>query len=462
MKGFKTLRFRFAMWTAGLMVVVLVLFGAVVYISLWQGLSSSIDDLLQLSASQVITGLNIENGQIGLSDNLPDNLVAADLQARGFTIRILTANGKVLQSSGLYRDLPVDPASLQRAASRLSSLQTMNAGGNDSVRVYSVPVLDNQNLIGVVQVMQSLKTFNDTLNRLLAVLLVSIPALLILAALSGYYLAGRALSPIDHITRTAQQISAKDLSARLNLSGPDDEIGRLATTFDGMLARLEASFKRERQFTANASHELRTPLAAMQAIVNVTRSRRRSPEEYETAIDDLSEEADRLRGLTEDLLYIAREDSRPSGVQEEVNLSLLLRDVGEAMLLMAEPKGLRVIMELQDHLMIRGDSDALIRAFSNLIDNAIKYTQEGVIKIQGRRTKTAHIEILISDTGFGIAPEHLPHIFERFYRVDEARTTQGFGLGLAIVQEIISRHRGTIEVSSQVGTGTTFKISFAA
>ena len=444
------------------MLVVLVIFGAVVYVSLWQGLSSSIDDLLQLSASQVVAGINIENGQISLSDSLPDNPVAADLQARGFTIRILTVDGKILQSSGVYQALPVDPASVQRAANRVSNFQTVNAGGKDAVRVYSVPVLDNQNLIGVVQVMQSLKTLNDTLNRLLVVLLVSIPALLILAALSGYYLAGRALSPIDHITRTAQQISAKDLSARLNLSGPDDEIGRLATTFDGMLTRLEASFKRERQFTANASHELRTPLAAMQAILNVTRARRRSPDEYETAIDDLSEETDRLRRLAEDLLYAAREDAGPSEAQEEINLSLLLKDLGDSMLLMAESKGLRLILEIQDNLLIRGDSDALIRAFSNLVDNAIKYTQEGAVTIRGRRTDTAQIEILISDTGCGISPEHLPHIFERFYRVDEARTTQGFGLGLAIVQEIISRHQGTIQVSSQVGTGTSFKISFAA
>ncbi len=283
---------------------------------------------------------------------------------------------------------------------------------------------------------------------------------MIVSTLSGYFLASRALSPIDQITQTAQRISTEDLSARLNLHGTDDEIGRLATTFDNMLARLEEGFNRERQFTSDASHELRTPLTAMQAILNVTRERKRPPEDYEIALDDLSEETDRLRALTEDLLYIARGDARPIALSEEVNLTNMLTDVSEALRPIAESKGLNLKQDIQSDLSILGDNDALIRVFINLLDNSIKYTEKGEINIIAKRVNGNIIDICFSDTGRGIDPKHLPHIFERFYRVDESRTTRGFGLGLAIVQEIVRNHQGTIEVSSQIRAGTTFHLRF--
>ncbi len=448
------------MWTGGLLLIVLVLFGTFVYISMWQGLTTSIDDSLRLSASQAIAAVNIENGQINFSDSLPESSTTVDLQERGFSIRILSAGGKVLQSVGPYRDLLVDTANVQKAINGVPSLSTISSPDADPVRIYTAPILDNQHLLGVIQVMQGMGTLTETLNRLLLALLISIPILLIISALSGYFLAARALSPIDHIARTAQRISTQDLTARLNLPGSDDEIGRLAATIDSMLSRLEEGFQRERQFTSDASHELRTPLAAMQAILNVTRERRRPLEEYELALDDLSEETDRLRTLTEDLLYIARGDAQPAIPNEPVNLSNLLTDVSESLLPMVESKGLHLKCEIQEDFIIQGDSDSLIRAFVNLIDNAIKYTEKGEIKIKARRGDKSNVEIEISDTGRGIPPEHLPRIFERFYRVEGSRTMQGFGLGLAIVRGIVRSHHGTVDVSSQIGVGTVFRLNF--
>jgi len=459
MNRFKTLRVRFAFWTAGLMLIVLVLFGIFVYFSLRQGLANSIDDSIKLSTSQAIAAVNIENGQLSFSDSLPESSTA-DLQERGLTIRILSLDRKVLQSVGPYGNLIVDSKSIQSVTTGVSSFSTINSSDSGPIRVYTAPILDNQNLLGIIQVMQSLGTLYATLDQLLLVLIISIPILLIVSALSGYFLAARALSPIDQITQTAQRISTEDLSARLNLRGNEDEIGRLAATFDSMLLRLEEGFKRERQFTSDASHELRTPLAAMQAILNVTRERKRPPEEYETALDDLSEETDRLRALTEELLYIARGDVRPAVPHEVVALSNLLIDVGESLRPMIESKGLNLEPNIQKDLYIKGDSDALIRAFVNLLDNAIKYTKKGEINVTAVGSTGKSIDILISDTGRGIDPKHLPHIFERFYRVDESRTTQGFGLGLAIVYEIVRTHQGTIEASSQIGSGTVFRLSF--
>jgi len=442
-----------------MMLIVLILFGTFVYISMWQGLSTSIDDSIKFSTSQAIAAVNIENGQINFSDSLPESSTA-DLREKGFTVRILSTNGDVLQSVGPYRNLIVDHTSIQNAINKISVFNTIKLSDSESIRIYTAPIVENQNIVGIIQVMQSLATLHETLDRLLLMMLISIPLLLIITAFSGYILAARALAPIDQITRTAQKISTEDLSARLNLHGNDDEIGRLANTFDNMLSRLEEGFNRERQFTSDASHELRTPLAAMQAILSVTRSKQRPPEEYETAMDDLLEETSRLRALTEGLLYIARGDSQPITSYEKVDLSNLLIDVSESLRPLAETKGLLLKQNIPTGLNLLGNSDALIRAFVNLLDNAIKYTQQGEIVVDATKDENHVIEISISDTGRGIDQEHLAHIFDRFYRVDESRTTQGFGLGLSIVQEIMKAHKGTITVTSQIGKGSTFHIIF--
>jgi heavy metal sensor kinase len=403
--------------------------------------------------------VNIENGQINYTDSLPESSTAV-LQERGLTIRILSPSGDLIQAVGPFGNVSINQSSIKNATNGNPGFSTISQSDSSPIRVYTVPVMENQSVIAVIQVMQTMAPLYETLDRLLLALLISIPILLIVSALSGYFLAARALAPIDQITRTAQNISTEELSSRLNMHGIDDEIGRLAATFDKMLSRLEEGFKRERQFTSDASHELRTPLSAMQAILSVTRERKRLPGDYETALDDLSEETDRLRALTEDLLYIARGDIRPNTPLEVLNLSNIITDISESLYPMAEAKKLRLKYEIQNDLNIRGDSDALIRAFVNLIDNAIKYTDAGEIRVQAVQSKEKKVLITVSDTGRGIALEHLPHIFERFYRADGSRTTQGFGLGLAIVQEIVRAHHGTIEVSSQIGVGTVIHLSF--
>ena len=298
---------------------------------------------------------------------------------------------------------------------------------------------------------------------MLAALLIGGPLLIIIAGLGGYFLAARALTPIDRITRTARHIAegGEDLSARLNLPATDDEVGRLASTFDAMLAKLDDSFQRERQFTADASHELRTPLAAMQAILSVIREERRTPEDYEQALADLAEEADRLRSLTENLLRLARGPSSASPVREPVDVSALVSSVADSMTPLAEAKGLRLNCTGSDGLMVMGDMDDLIRLFVNLLNNAIKYTEHGTIDVAVERNTTGLL-ITIADTGLGIPAEHLPHIFDRFYRVDASRSTGGAGLGLAIALDIAQAHGGTIEVSSAVGQGTHFTVCLPA
>ncbi len=453
MKQLKTLRVRFALWTAGLFLLILTVFSSYVYGNMVRGLYAAVDYSLTLNASQVSGALNIENGQLILPDSISETPDISDPRTRGFTIQILTPQQKIIQAYGTYHSLPFPTAeSLQRPSFKTY----VDKANNDIVRVYTTQVTDNNNLVAYVQVAQSLQSTLDTIHQLLTTLLVSVPLLVLVAGLSGYFLAARALAPIDEITQTARHISAEDLSRRLNLPGTNDEVGRLAQTFDDMLTRLEESFRRERQFTSDASHELRTPLAAMQAILSVMREKPRTPKDYEAALADLAEETDRLQSLTESLLRLSREDNQRAAVYDLVDLSTLIRDVSDSLRSLAESKNLYFTYTLEDNLMMRGDRDDLVRLFVNLIDNAIKYTEAGEINITAIKKQNEILKVTISDTGIGISGEHLQHIFDRFYRVDKSRSSLGTGLGLAIVSEIVRAHRGTIEVTSDIGKGTVF------
>jgi len=453
-----TLRVRVTLWVTGLLLVIISSFGAFVYVTLKEGLETSIDDSLRLSASQAIASMNVENGGINVRDSLPENDATINLRERGLTVRILDPTGGVLQAFGPYRSLPVEAASMAAAREGQPGFASLiDPTEGDSVRMYTAPILENGRLIGVVQVAQTLNGVHASLQRLLSALLLGGPLLVLLAAFGGFLLASRTLAPIDHITLTARRISGENLSARLALPATNDEVGRLAATFDEMLARLEGAFRRERQFTSDASHELRTPLAAMQVILGVVREQRRTPEDYEQALADLSEEVDRLRALAEGLLRLARGDTRQITVREDVNLSNVLCDVADSLRPLAEAKGLTIACNVPDGIALKGDSDALIRLFVNLIDNAVKFTERGAIDVSARADADG-LFITVSDTGIGIPPEHLPHIFERFYRVDRSRSKGGAGLGLAIAQEIARAHGGALDVESTPGVGTTFAV----
>jgi len=450
MKQINTLRFRFALWTSALVLIVLVIFGVYVYGSMARGLSAALDNSLTINASQVAAGLNIDNGKLILPESLIEDPENSDLRGLRFTIRILNPQGTPLQEFGPYHSLPV---SLTQSFSNFT-----DPTSETTVRIYNQPVYDNNQFIAIVQVAQSLDDIQATLQRLLFTLLVSVPILVSIAGISGYFLASRALFPIDQITATARRISAEDLSARLNISSTDDEVGRLTQTLNDMLARLDDSFQRERQFTNDASHELRTPLTAMQAILGVIREKRRTPKEYEQALDDLNEEADRLRTLVENLMRLARGEKRSDNLYETVNLATLINDVSDSLRPLAEAKKLTLHCNTSENLMVLGDSDELIRLFVNLLDNAIKYTENGEISISAKKDEKSAI-VTVSDTGIGIPAEHIPHIFDRFYRVEESRTLRGAGLGLAIVKEIVSAHHGTVEAHSIIGKGSTFVIT---
>jgi HAMP domain-containing protein len=269
MKRIKSMRVRFAIWTTALILSVLAAFGIFVYTNLSLSLYTAIDNSLSLSAAQTTASLNVDNGRIVISEPItPEESGFEAFSARGLTLIILSKDGTILEAAGPFRN--VQP-NFERTNHNGSFSAIPIANDDDFIRVYTLPVLDNNKIVGWVQAMQSLAPVRDTLDRLLLALVFGGGLLAILTGFIGYFLAARTLAPIDDITRTAENISSEDLSARLTLPDTEDEVSRLAKTFNNMLGRLENGFKRERQFTTDASHELRTPLAAMQAILSVVR-----------------------------------------------------------------------------------------------------------------------------------------------------------------------------------------------
>ena len=464
MKYVRTLRIRFALWTAGFLFAALAMFGLFVYMNMSYSLVTPVDETLHLAAMQLLAEIQIREGQLIVLENPLEETEYAQLREQGLSMRVLNLTGQPVREYGPYIDLP--PAQIDPIVPNYPGefVTITDPAGQDPVRVYSTPIVGDNQVVGTLQVAQSLTNLKQTLNLLFITLLIGGPLVVIMAGSGGYFLAARALAPIDEITRTARHISANDLSTRLNMPETEDEVGRLAATIDSMLTRLDEAFRRERQFTADASHELRTPLSAMQTIIGSTLGRQRTPAEYEQALVDLGWEAEQMWKVTDGLLHLARRDAARQHTRfEPVDLSTLLKDVADSLRPLAEEKGLNLIDCVPDAgLALMGDSDGLIRLFVNLVDNAIKYTKQGYIAISAGPQDEKSVTVTVRDTGVGIAPEHLPNIFDRFYRVDESRSTEGIGLGLAIALDIVRAHGGNVDVESEVGKGTTFTVQLSS
>ncbi len=295
---------------------------------------------------------------------------------------------------------------------------------------------------------QDATTMGESIRNLAIILIVSFPAALLLAVVGGYLLAGRALSPVDALTRKAREITADRLSERLPVDNPDDEIGRLAAVFNETLARLESSFERLRRFTADASHELRNPLTSIRSVGEVVLQESSGVDEYRDAIGSMLEDVDRLTGLVDDLLVLARGDSFKGSVTAgSVDLISLAGGVVEELRVLSEDKNQTIATPPDDRpVMVRADENTLRLAISNIIHNAIRYAPGGGhIELRvGREGGMAYLDVM--DDGPGIPPAERERVFDRFYRLDKARSRAegGTGLGLSIARWAVGVNRGTI------------------
>jgi signal transduction histidine kinase len=463
--SWRSLRFRLVGWYLVLLLFTLIIFSIYIFFQFRDLQQAQQDATLQAAASNA-QGL-IDRGP---PNNPGSNNIAPhfrnfpgtqgpiqDLNHGNIQVRLLSRDGTVTDSLGnSVSDLPVN-------IPNGPGFTTISTSDNVQWRIFTQPLGFPGNNVGWLQVAQPVTLLNAEFGGLFTPILLGALMALVLAMLGGLFLANRALTPIDRVTRTAQAISTRDLSRRINYHGPEDEIGRLAKTLDLMLDRLEKGFEQERRFTSDASHELRTPLTALKGRLEVTLSRTRSEQEYQQTLADLSQEVDRLVRLSNSLLYLARLDqSNQTWEAETLNLSDLLDSIVDSMQGVAALKQIELRSDIPPDLHVQGNLDQLTRLFLNLVDNAIKYTAEdGQVAVRlEKNDKTKMVCVSVADTGEGIAPEHIPHLFERFYRAqsDRASTSGGAGLGLAIAYEIARQHNGTLEVESQLGKGTIFRV----
>jgi heavy metal sensor kinase len=289
-------------------------------------------------------------------------------------------------------------------------------------------------------------------------------AVLILGLAGGWWLATRAIRPIDDISAAAARIATGDLSHRINSAHTDNELGQLAGVLNSTFDRLEAAFARQQQFTADASHELRTPIAVILSQTQATLARGRNPAEYREALEACQRAAQRMRLLTESLLTLARLDAgRETAKRERVDLGQIARGCVELLEPLARERGITIRCELAT-TDCPGDSERLAQVITNLLSNAILHNRsDGEVRVTSRREKDS-VLLVVADSGPGIPVEDLPRLFERFYRVDKSRTgvTGGTGLGLAICKVIVDAHGGTLEVASAPGQGSTFTLRLPA
>jgi heavy metal sensor kinase len=303
------------------------------------------------------------------------------------------------------------------------------------------------------------------LTELATVLLLSIPFAVALSVGAGYLLARRALAPVSAMTARAREITADRLEERLPVENPSDEFGQLAAVINDALARLERAFHTLRRFTADASHELRTPLTAIRSVGEVGLRERRTEAEYREMVGSILEETERLTTMADSLLLLSRADAGPADLRRTaIGLADLAREVSADLDVLSEEKRQQVRVVAAAEVDVVADRMTLRQAVLNLLDNAIKHSPDGAAIDVVVRREGADAVLEVVDNGPGIAPEHLPHVFERFYRADKARSRSsgGAGLGLAIARWAVEANGGRIEVESAVDRGSVFRIVFRA
>ncbi len=461
----RSLRVRLGLWYAVALALVISVFGGLLYGIVRHQLVRHHDHDLLSAASSVEAVLAERPDSQDLTENQGRRL---DQIGQIIVLHETAGKPSLLHRTPDAAGLPLASLRDLTEAHATFSIIPVAPGQEALLRVYSRPFSSPTGRRGVIRVAHSLGDLPRSLTSLRLALLVLSPIAILGSAFAGYWLAGRALAPVDQMTRLAREIEAGSLSRRLPSASTDDEIGRLADTFNQMIARLESSFAAMRRFTADASHELRGPLATMRAAIDVALAQPRDVAEYRRALASVGEDVDRLRSITEDLLLLARADSgRIELAREAVDLDLLVREVCDSLQPVAASGGVRLDARCLHTVTIRGDEHWLRQLVFGLLDNAIKFsrpndpsTQVPLVTVEvvgGENGAT----LWVRDTGPGIAERDRPHVFERFYRGDPARSLragEGTGLGLAIAAWIVRAHDGHIAVENMPAGGTQFEI----
>jgi heavy metal sensor kinase len=453
----RTLAFRLTLWYAGIFTVSSLLAFLFFYLQIASIIDARrdadlLDDIKDYSA--LLTAKGMEEVQ---------HTMAVDAKQDGENktfYRLLASDGKELSSTDLssWGRLDVNRPALQRIAESAEPVfETLAVEGK---RHKTRIVYGSIGPGAILQIGTSLEDDDELLADFRDIFGVTVPAVMVFAALIGWFMARRALTQVEEVTSTARGISASDLERRVPVKGKADEIDRLATTFNDMLDRIQTLVTEMKEMTENIAHDLRSPITRIRGMAEMALTTGKSVDEYESAAASTVEDCDRLLEMINTMLYISQTEAAPEKLpMEEVNMTGVVRDACELFQPVAEDKGVDLVVEIGADLRVRGVLQGLQRMLANLIDNALNYTsRSGTVTVSVSGDEKLGV-IAVKDTGIGISQEELPHIFRRFYRGDRSRSLPGTGLGLTLVQAIVRAHGGQISVTSVPNVGTTFTVT---
>ena len=489
----KSIRFKIILWYGVILCLTLSLFSILIYQNFRETLYNRLDSLLLSKADGIVDSINtyweaekieaLRHGDevdvyswaytrnfVRIAQSWVENTSELDKlndpRLTNMVIQIFDARGRHIISSKEIPQIQVLPKDILKdvLAGKLyfNNLVVKNARNRDMrFRQLTVSVVEGKRVAYVVQVASSLDRLFFDLGSLSRLLLIFLPITVILTAVGGVFLVSLTLQPVNQMIDTIEKITAQNLETSLHVPQTNDEIQKLAETFNKMLIDLHEAFTAQKQFIQDASHELRTPLTILKGEMEVILKRLRSPEDYQKVLQSSLEEIDKLYRIVENLLVLAKLDSVTLALQCcPIDLTTLLNQTIQKIQILATHKSIQLDIASQGQAIVNGDEQYLGRLFLNLLDNAIKYTSDGG-KVSVRiSVAESSVKVVVQDSGPGIPEEALPHIFDRFYRADKARGGIGFGLGLSIVKSIVDLHEATIHVMSSPSTGTQFTVRF--
>jgi len=478
----RSIRFKIIFWFVLSVAAILLCFGFLVYSNVRADLYNDVDDILELKAQGVVDyisgywkaknphsdavfvknfGADFVESAESWVETMPEDLELADIKVTLYDTNGVTVAAS--QNAYAHARLPrefLDKA-LRGKSLFYSLARNVSATGLERRRMLIVPFKAAGKVIYLVGVEKPLNFTDVTLWRLRSSMISFFIISLALVFFTGFFLSRVILKPLERIVETMRRITSRNLSERIDNSGPRDEIGRLSDTFNHMLSELEKSFFAQKRIVEDVSHELRTPLTIIRGEMEVALKRVRSSEEYKSVMTSSLEEVNRISRIVEHLLLLARFDSHAVKLSfERISLSDLVEDILGDINVLARQKTLSVRLAVEEDVFINADRLNLRRAILNILDNAVKYTNEGGSIAVTLFKDAAGAVLVVKDTGIGIAQDDLGKIFDRFYRADSSRSKQGFGLGLSLAGTIFNAHSARISVSSKLKEGTTVTVFF--
>ena len=460
------LRFRLALSYVVFFTLLLVLLGRVFHQTLSAAFQSRMESVLneEWDAAKGYLRTAPEGPDWFYDSDDPDESFAVERLRRVFLLA--DTQGHALQRSDIYKSLGIDPP---------SEIQGILQSGKPAIRVRTDPAtgipymirsglwVDGDRHKYYLAIGRALDYNDKVISDFTRNYVALVPIVIVLSALLGWFLAGRALSPVNSVAEAAQKITHSSLHMQIPLRHAGDELDRLIEAFNHMMTRLNRSFEQIRQFSTDVSHELRTPLTVARGQLEVALFTAETVEQHREAMAEALEGIDRLSNIVRALLLLSQSETGQLMLQKaDLDLAELARDLVDEHQIPAEAQGVRLTADLPASAMIFADRVQIERMVSNLLGNAIKHTPAGGQVAVRLVPEGAQMRLIIEDTGVGIAPDHLPHIFDRFYRVPSADPEKGLGLGLSFVAWIVKAHSGTVEVESKLNEGTRFTVILPA